>query len=65
MKAATPSEERRDALARSRTVKGWAFRKISLEEEKAIREFLAGGPVPEGYEGMYNLNRRHLGLPEL
>jgi len=55
--------ERRELLARNRAVKGWSFKDLPDEEEDEIKAFLHGGPVPKGYERMYNLCRRQLGLP--
>jgi hypothetical protein len=46
MKGDARSEEQR----RARVVHGWAFRDLTDEEVAAIRAYLAGGPVPPGYE---------------
>jgi hypothetical protein len=57
------SDAQKDLLARNRAVKGWAFKDLPEKENEAIKEFLNGGPTPDGYEGIYNLCRRQLGLP--
>lgn len=41
-----------EATRRARVVKGWAFKELTEETCEAIRAYLAGGPVPPGYEGM-------------
>jgi hypothetical protein len=60
----TTAPETPDQRARRRTVHGWAFKALPEAEEKAILAFLAGGDVPEGYERLYALARRQLGLEE-
>jgi hypothetical protein len=42
---------------RARVVKGWAFRDLSPDQVEAIREYLAGGPVPAGYEKLDEVTR--------
>jgi hypothetical protein len=46
---------------RRRTVKGWTFKDLPEHEQQAIRAFLAGGPVPAGYERRYALEQRIAG----
>jgi hypothetical protein len=50
--------DNRELTIRRRTVKGWAFKDLPEEEETAIKAFLDGGPVPEGYERLYELQQR-------
>jgi hypothetical protein len=55
-----------ERLARTRAVKGWAFRLGSSPEDEreidAILVFLDGGPCPEQYRSGYALARAQLGL---
>ncbi len=37
---------------RRRVMHGWAFKDLPKEEEEAVRAYLDGGPVPEGYEAL-------------
>lgn len=43
-------DARTEEQRRARVVKGWAFMDLPEEKKAAIRAYLEGGPVPEGYE---------------
>lgn len=40
---------------RRRVVHGWAFKTLPLEKRQEIRRYLAGGPVPSGYENLHEV----------
>lgn len=42
-----------DDTLRRRVVHGWAFRKLTPEQEAEILAYLDGGPVPKGYEKVH------------
>ncbi len=50
-------DARTEEQRRARVVKGWAFMTLTPEEERAIRAYLEGGPVPPGYETLHEITR--------